>query len=147
MSPVGVEPTAIRLKVECSTTELQALTGGVNQILAHPVNRLKRISANYRHFDDRIRVGDRTTLASALFKLLHSLHACSDLADDSVLPVQPAGGREADEKLAIGGVRVLRAGHAKGAGYKTRFIGKFGRHVGQRRATRAGARGDRPSAP
>ncbi len=39
VSPVGVEPTAIRLKVECSTTELQARLTPQKQSFYRFVNR------------------------------------------------------------------------------------------------------------
>jgi hypothetical protein len=57
------------------------------------------------------------------------LHAFDDLAPDGILAVEEAAIVEADEELAVGAVRVLRAGHGGDAAL-VRLAAEFGRKVG-----------------
>ena len=83
---------------------------------------------------DRAVVGLRT-----LLDLVDNVHAGRHLAEDGVLAVERWRGREHDEELRIGGVRVGRTGHADRAAHEMRLVGELGRQVGQVRAASAGA--------
>src|SRR5690606_12246790 len=61
--------------------------------------------------DDGVRLAHRL----AALDLVDVLHAFDDLAPHGVLAVEPGGISEADEELAVAGVRVHGAGHRDGA--------------------------------
>src|SRR3954451_13836270 len=68
------------------------------------------------HLDDLVGVLDRAArVPVALLDRVDVLHAGNNLAPDRVLTIERRGWREADEELAVGAVRVLRARHRDGA--------------------------------
>ena len=67
------------------------------------------------------------------------LHAALDLAPHGVLAVEEAGVVEDDEELAVGAVRIRRAGHRAHPAH-VRLVAEFGLEVGQLGPARAGAR-------
>src|SRR5882757_1534640 len=72
--------------------------------------RLRRVGGHVR-LDDLVRVLDRL----AALDLVDVLHALGDLAPDRVLVVEEGGVVEADEELAVAGIRAGSAGHRGGA--------------------------------
>src|SRR5258708_541177 len=63
--------------------------------------------------DDLVRIADRL----AAFDLVDVLHALSDVAPGGVLVVEEGGVAEADEELAVAGIRIARARHRDGAAH------------------------------
>src|SRR5581483_6303249 len=76
------------------------------------VQKLRRVGGHPR-LDDLVGILDRLTALD----LVDVLHALGHLAPDSVLAVEEGGIVEADEELAVGGVRVGRARHRGGAAH------------------------------
>src|SRR5438552_1680655 len=74
----------------------------------------------------------------AALDLVDVLHAFDDLAPHGVLLVEETGVVEADEELAVGAVRVLRARHRGGAAHMRLGI-ELGRQVRIARPAGAGA--------
>ena len=68
------------------------------------------------------------------------LHTADHLTPDGVLTVQKAGIVKADEKLAIGGVRIIGPRHGANAAHM-RFCVKFLLQIWLRRSAHAGAIG------
>src|SRR5215204_4309664 len=73
------------------------------------------------HRDDTVRIAH----GFAALDLVDVLHAVDDGAPDRVLPVEKGCIVKADEELAIGGIRTLRARHGDGAAH-VRLARKFG---------------------
>ena len=84
------------------------------------------------HLDDLIGVGGRL----APFQHADELHAVGDLAPDGVLAVEERGVVENDEKLAVGAVRILGAGHGADAALVADIV-ELGLEVGLFRSARA----------
>ena len=87
-----------------------------------------------RRLDDLVRVLHRL----AALDLVDVLHAFDHLAPDGVLLVEEARVVEADEELAVGAVRALRARHRGGAAHMRLGV-ELGRQVRIARAAGAGA--------
>src|SRR5205085_2070496 len=87
-----------------------------------------------RRLHDLVRIPYRL----AALDLVDIFHAVDHLAPHGVLLVEEAGVVEADEELAVGAVRRLRARHRGGAAHM-RLGSEFGRQVRIARPTGAGA--------
>src|SRR5690606_30039047 len=61
--------------------------------------------------DDLARVGHRARTRRTLRQRVHGFHAGRHLAPDRVLLIEEAGVVEANEELAVGGVRIVGARH------------------------------------
>src|SRR6187399_3183797 len=94
--------------------------------------RLRRVGGHVR-LDDLVGVLHRL----AALDLVDVLHAGGDLAPDRVLAVEEGGVVEADEELAVAGIRARGAGHRGGAAH-VRFLVEFGLQL-LARAAGAGA--------
>src|SRR3954471_8351135 len=77
---------------------------------AHDARRLRRIRGDAR-LDDLVGILDRL----AALDLVDVLHARGDLAPHRVLVVEEGGIVEANEELAVAGIRVRRPRHRRGA--------------------------------
>ncbi len=76
----------------------------------------------------------------AALDLVNMLHAFNHGTHHGVLTVQKVAIGKHDEELRIGGIGVLRAGHAHRAAHE-RLVGKFGRQIRLRRPAHACAAG------
>src|SRR6185312_8821621 len=95
------------------------------------------LDVNLQH---RVWIRDRSRTRFAALDLVDVFHAGDDLPPDRVLARQTRAAviGKADEKLAIGGVRVLRARRTDGSAL-IRLLRKFGWQIGQFRSAHAGA--------
>src|SRR3954462_1309865 len=85
------------------------------------VSRRLRLVQRHPRLDDLVGVLHRL----AALDLVDVLHARGDLAPDRVLAVEEGGIIEADEELAVAGIRARGAGHRGGAA-DMRFLVEFG---------------------
>ena len=122
-----------------STSRLPLRRQLPGEIDAQPGRRAGDQRDRRGHLGDR-RLDDLARLARRLAdgQRVDMLHAALDLAPDGVLLVEEAGVVEADEELAVGAVRVLRARHRAGAA-DVRLVAELGLEVGKLAAAHAGA--------
>ncbi|CUX17864.1 hypothetical protein AGR3A_Cc200054 [Agrobacterium tomkonis CFBP 6623] len=90
--------------------------------------------------DHPVGVGNFAVAAGATLDLVYSFHAGHDLADHGILTVQERTVGEHDEELRIGGIRILRTGHADHAPCERR-LGELSRNIRQVGAAGASALG------
>src|ERR1700712_2355276 len=114
---VGFEPTAIRLKVECSTPELPAHTGGR---ASRPRKSSREASGGLvgrTHAQDLVGVLYSTARSGATLDRVDMLHALDHFAGNGVLAVEAGRRCEHDEELAVGSVRAGSPRHAERAAH------------------------------